>query len=98
MFDKLKGFIDLKGVLMAAGIFGSLFVAYDKIGIHDKYIYQHWDKIQNLEKEDTRMDVRIDVLEAQQKQTDGKFEKLNDSIIKLNETMIKLSTIIEKKL
>ncbi len=48
MFDKLKGLIDLKGILMAAGIFGSLFVAYDKIGIHDKYIYQHWDKIQNL--------------------------------------------------
>ena len=98
MFDKLKGFLDLKGLLMAGGIVGSMFVAYDKIGQHEIYIFQNWGKIQQLEKNDSRTEVRIDILEERAKTTDIKFDKLNESIIALNQTMVKLSTIIENKI
>lgn len=97
MFEKLKGFLDLKAIIVIISIIASGYAGYKQIEVHDKRIWSHYNKIQTLEKDDVRVSVRLDAIEARQNSTDAKMDRLNESIQELNRTMVRLSTILEDK-
>ncbi|MGY6036628.1 hypothetical protein [Aeromonas sp. AE23HZ002T15] len=97
MFEKLKGFLDLKAIIVIISIIASGYAGYKQIEVHEKRIWSHYNKIQTLDKEDVRIGVRLDAIEARQNSTDAKMDRLNESIQELNRTMVRLSTILEDK-
>lgn len=104
MWDKLKGFIDLKGLLMAGSLIVALVTAYNTVGSHTQTLQKHenflgknYAQIMQQDKALSMLTITVDSIEKRQNSTDSKLEALTVSIQKLNETMIKLTTIMENK-
>lgn len=102
MFEKLRGFFDLKGLLMAGSLIAGLVTTYNTVGLHTDQINAMQSTVQTNysqtlehDKDLSRLNYRVGSIETRQNATDEKFEELNKSINKLNETLIRLSTILE---
>ncbi|MDX7787395.1 hypothetical protein [Aeromonas caviae] len=102
MIEKLKGFLDLKALLMVGSLFVAIITTYNTVGEHTTILQKHeYSLSQNSfdiveqDKELTKLGYRVGSIENRQTVTDQKFEELNKSIIKLNETLVRLSTILE---
>ena len=95
MFEKLKGFLDLKAIILIFSIFGACFVAYNQVGVHEVRLNTYQDKLINLEKNELKVDSRIVVLEKAQDRTDGQLEKLNVTLNELNISLVRLASTLE---
>lgn len=104
MWEKLKGFIDLRGLLMAGGLIVGLVTTYNTVGTntqaiqkHENFLTKNYGQIMQQDKELSMLKITVDSIEKRQNSTDSKLEALTVSIQKLNETMIKLTAIMENK-
>ncbi|MGY3856868.1 hypothetical protein [Aeromonas intestinalis] len=95
MLEKLKGFLDLKAVILVLSIFGTCYVAYTQVGQHEIRLNIYQDKLITLEKNELKVDSRIDVLEKAQDKTDGQLEKLNQTLNELNLSLVRLASTLE---
>ncbi|HHW4399906.1 TPA: hypothetical protein ACUNCG_000446 [Aeromonas hydrophila] len=104
MWDKIKGFIDLKGLLLAGSFIVALVTTYNTVGSHSQTLQKHenflgknYSQIMQQDKALSMLSITVDSIEKRQNNTDSKLEALTNSIQTLNNTMIKLTTIMENK-
>jgi len=95
MIEKLKGFLDLKAIVLVLSMFGAGYVAYTQVGQHEIRLNTYQDKLVILEKNELKVDSRIVVLEKAQDRTDGQLEKLNQTLNELNISLVRLASSLE---
>lgn len=95
MFEKLKGWIDLKAILFIFSIIIGGYGAYEKVGVHDVQLQHHESNIQDIRMNEVKVDGRILVLEKGQAKAEVQMEKLNDTLNTLNIAIVKLNSTLD---